>query len=96
VRPNLTNLVSALAISASLFSAVASGASSCDQDQSPSKSTVPTIGNAPTPVSPVRPKLPYVSCREAAKYGDTSMDRSHPGYSPELDPDGDGVACEVG
>lgn len=36
----------------------------------------------------------YASCTEAAKDGATNILEGSPGYSSELDRDGDGVACE--
>lgn len=36
----------------------------------------------------------YASCTQAAKDGATNIAEGSPGYSSELDRDGDGVACE--
>lgn len=36
----------------------------------------------------------FSSCREARAAGYSNMRRGEPGYSPDLDRDGDGVACE--
>ncbi|WP_241662349.1 MULTISPECIES: excalibur calcium-binding domain-containing protein [unclassified Streptomyces] len=36
----------------------------------------------------------YANCAEARKAGVTPLHRGDPGYSPHLDRDGDGVACE--
>lgn len=50
-------------------------------------SSVPTPAPAPTGVT-------YRSCAEARAVGVTPLRRGQPGYSPKLDRDGDGVACE--
>lgn len=36
----------------------------------------------------------YASCAQAAKDGQANLRQGEPGYSPDLDRDGDGVACE--
>ena len=36
----------------------------------------------------------YASCAQAAKDGQANLREGEPGYSPDLDRDGDGVACE--
>jgi hypothetical protein len=36
----------------------------------------------------------YKSCKEALRAGYSHMRRGQPGYSPNLDRDGDGVACD--
>lgn len=36
----------------------------------------------------------YANCTEAEAAGAAPLYRGHPGYRPELDGDGDGVACE--
>lgn len=40
------------------------------------------------------PSGPYASCTQAAEYGDYNIPKSSPHYSPDLDRDGDGIACE--
>jgi len=37
----------------------------------------------------------YASCAEARAAGAAPLRKSDPGYSPRLDRDGDGVACEI-
>ncbi|BDP42604.1 hypothetical protein DAETH_25730 [Deinococcus aetherius] len=63
----------------------------------------PAVGTA-TPPAPVRPATipatpagvgtPYRSCAEARAAGAAPLRRGQPGYSPALDRDDDGVACE--
>jgi Excalibur calcium-binding domain len=36
----------------------------------------------------------FKSCKEALRAGYSHMRRGQPGYSPNLDRDGDGVACD--
>lgn len=36
----------------------------------------------------------YQTCREAFQDGRANIRRGEPGYRPELDADGDGLACE--
>lgn len=48
-----------------------------------------------TPVSqPVPAELNFGSCKEARNAGYSHMHRGEPGYSPHLDRDGDGIACD--
>ena len=51
---------------------------------------------APTPAPVKVPATPatYRSCAAARAAGVTPLRRGQPGYSPALDRDGDGVACE--
>lgn len=39
------------------------------------------------------PKYPYQNCAQARNAGKTPLYRWDYGYSPALDPDGDGIAC---
>lgn len=64
----------------------------------------------PTPASPVAPTPTlegrrasgvnglegtyYADCEAARRAGAAPLHRGDPGYRPELDPDGDGTACE--
>ena len=47
---------------------------------------------APTPAPPA--ELYFSSCKEAHAAGYSHMHRGEPGYSPHLDRDGDGIACD--
>ena len=47
---------------------------------------------APTPAPPA--ELYFSSCKEARAAGYSHMHRGEPGYSPHLDRDGDGIACD--
>ena len=47
---------------------------------------------APTPAPPA--ELHFSSCKEARAAGYSHMRRGEPGYSPHLDGDGDGIACD--
>lgn len=40
-----------------------------------------------------RPRRPFLSCAGAKKAGAAPLTVDHPRWNPELDPDGDGVAC---
>lgn len=58
----------------------------------------PAVPSAPAPGSPA-PTPPadapyYASCAEARAAGVTPLHRGTPGYRPEMDGDGDGIACE--
>lgn len=46
------------------------------------------------PTSPSRQGQYFRSCREARAAGAAPLRRGQPGYRPEMDADGDGVACE--
>ena len=61
----------------------------------------------PAPTTPLRPRprpatpapappaeLHFSSCKEARAAGYSHMRRGEPGYSPHLDRDGDGIACD--
>jgi hypothetical protein len=54
-------------------------------------STQPTM--TPAPVSPA---VTYTSCAEVRAAGKAPLHRGDPGYSRELDRNGDGVACDRG
>lgn len=49
-----------------------------------------TTASAPTPTT----SASFANCPEAEAAGAAPISRGHPGYRPELDPDGDGVACD--
>lgn len=50
------------------------------------------IGFAPAAAG--MPTGPFANCSEAASYGYYNIPEDSPHYSPDLDSDGDGVACE--
>jgi hypothetical protein len=50
----------------------------------------------PTTTTTDPPRRPYRSCFEALAAGALPLERGDPGYSHNLDPDGDGHACEPG
>ena len=50
--------------------------------------------SAPAPSQPVPAELNFRSCKEARAAGYSHMRRGEPGYSPHLDGDGDGIACD--
>lgn len=54
----------------------------------------PTPSPTPKPSTPQPPSVYYPSCYEAARARAVPLYRGQPGYRRELDPDGDGVACE--
>lgn len=45
-------------------------------------------------VAPAASAEPYPNCTEAHKNGDYNIPRSSDKYSPKLNRDGDGLACE--
>ncbi|MBF1023646.1 MAG: excalibur calcium-binding domain-containing protein [Candidatus Nanogingivalaceae bacterium] len=49
---------------------------------------------APAPSQPAPAELNFRSCKEARAAGYSHMRRGEPGYSPHLDRDGDGIACD--
>jgi len=54
----------------------------------------PAVGRAPSP-SQARPSgVYYRNCKEAWAAGAAPLRRGTPGYRPEMDGDGDGIACE--
>lgn len=40
------------------------------------------------------PRQPFASCEQAQAAGMTPLRKGSPGYNPDLDRDGDGLACE--
>jgi hypothetical protein len=50
--------------------------------------------SAPVPSQPAPAELNFRSCKEARAAGYSHMRRGEPGYSPHLDRDGDGIACD--
>lgn len=60
----------------------------------PRLSPAPPIARAPSP-SLARPSgVYYRNCKEAWAAGAAPLRRGAPGYRPEMDGDGDGIACE--
>jgi hypothetical protein len=51
-----------------------------------------TLPSAPTPAPTA--SAYYLNCAAAEAAGAVPISRGHPGYRPELDGDGDGVACD--
>ncbi len=58
----------------------------------------PQPAAAPAPQQTPQPNsdVTFGSCKEARAAGYSNMRQGEPGYSPNLDRDGDGVACESG
>ena len=57
----------------------------------------PTASPRPRPAAPApapSAELYFSSCKEARAAGYSHMRRGEPGYSPHLDGDGDGIACD--
>lgn len=53
------------------------------------------VADEPTPSAPApAPVRPFTSCAQAREAGAAPLYRGDPGYSPRLDRDKDGVACE--
>ncbi len=50
--------------------------------------------STPAPSQPAPAELNFRSCKEARAAGYSHMRRGEPGYSPHLDGDGDGIACD--
>jgi hypothetical protein len=48
----------------------------------------------PVVVPPVTAGVYYKNCTAAKAAGAAPLYRAQPGYRPELDRDGDGIACE--
>ena len=44
--------------------------------------------------APTRSRVMFRNCKEAWAAGAAPLYRDHPGYRPEMDSDGDGIACE--
>lgn len=61
----------------------------------PAPQPAPTASLRPATPSPTPPaELRFSSCKEARAAGYSHMRRGEPGYSPHLDRDGDGIACD--
>jgi len=61
----------------------------------PAPQPAPTASPRPATPSPTPPaELRFSSCKEARAAGYSHMRRGEPGYSPHLDRDGDGIACD--
>lgn len=76
-------------------------ATSPDEDPQPRQTTPKTAPKkAPKTTSAPQPDtvaaVYYKNCGQARKAGAAPLHRDDPGYSAELDKDGDGVACETG
>lgn len=63
------------------------------QNPAPAPQLAPAPVPAPAP-QPAAANTSYSSCREAKEAGAAPLYRGNPGYSSQLDRDGDGVACE--
>jgi hypothetical protein len=50
------------------------------------------IGLTDSPAAQADP--PYANCKQAAQDGRYNIPRGDPAYSPKLDRDNDGIACE--
>lgn len=59
-------------------------------------STVPQTAVVGVPVPTVPPVAPFRSCAPVRAAETAPVYRGDPGYSPAIDRDGDGVACEGG
>ncbi|GAA1747049.1 excalibur calcium-binding domain-containing protein [Kocuria aegyptia] len=55
---------------------------------------VPAPEAEPAPAAPAAPAGGFANCTEARAAGAAPPYAGSPGYSPEMDRDGDGVACE--
>ena len=56
--------------------------------------TAPAITTPPVPETTV-PEVEFANCDEAIEAGAAPIFETDPGYAPNLDSDGDGIACEV-
>lgn len=54
----------------------------------------PPQAPTPEPTTNPTPSVYYKSCADAKRAGAAPLHRGDPGYRPELDRDGDGIACE--
>lgn len=61
--------------------------------EAPASTSEPPPGTTTT-TAPSAPPAPFSSCAEARDAGAAPMTEGDPGYSPNLDADGDGTACE--
>lgn len=64
----------------------------------PTPTPIPTVTPTPTATPPPAPDPDdfFATCDGARLAGRAPLLRGEPGYRPELDPDGDGVACPDG
>jgi len=61
----------------------------------PSPEELPTLEDKQwTAEGDDRPAVHYSGCNEVRAAGKAPLYRSDPGYRPEMDGDGDGIACE--
>lgn len=70
-----------------------------EQPARPRKTTTPPSsgdGGGSMPSSPASDYVYYKNCGQARKAGVAPLHEDDPGYSADLDRDGDGVACEAG
>ena len=72
-----------------------------EPSRSPVASPTPTVRvstTRPSPrqstTGPFEPEVIYADCAAVRAAGADPISLGQPGYSPELDPDGDGVACD--
>ena len=68
------------------------------QGRAPRGGTTPESEPEPQKESDSKPepqKEYYASCKEAKAAGVAPLYKGDPGYRPELDRDGDGIACET-
>ena len=56
--------------------------------------SLPTIGATKKKSSENSTTVKFKSCKAAKAAGYSDMKRGEPGYSPNLDRDNDGIACE--
>ncbi|MEV6071670.1 excalibur calcium-binding domain-containing protein [Nocardia sp. NPDC052001] len=56
-------------------------------------SAEPRINNTPPSSAPAAPYPYYVNCEQVRAQGKAPLLAGQPGYTRQLDPDGNGVAC---
>ena len=67
----------------------------CPGQKVPHEAKPATLTRSTKPIKHRKPThVYYANCTEAEAAGAAPLHRGHPGYRPELDGDGDGVACE--
>lgn len=102
-------MLSVLALVSSGFAANCKKGKPCGGSCIPVASTC-HIGSNPTPSLPITPPAPaptplpvsrvytpsYGNCKDARAAGHSNMLMTDPNYHPDLDRDGDGIACEAG
>ena len=74
------------------------GGGGSDSGESSKGGTTPESEPEPQKESDSKPesqKEYYASCKEAKAAGVAPLYKGDPGYRPELDRDGDGIACET-